>query len=194
MKFFLHNNILQSNEYMSIDYPSDMNPQFEELFIEKSYQNNIEFKDNLHYICTLQSKFLNYHSFMREYIRLMNIIRIEGKIVGIGNLCRINRFSKNPKSKSYHIYEYLKTIMKFLLRNLPKGKWVHFYGIGAKIIEEFIPQFLEKGFKVSVDSTKFTKARKNWFKKLHGVCSRAHNRNLYFEHYMNELAINNIIF
>lgn len=48
---------LKENEYISIDYPCDMNPKYTKEFIEKSYQNNVRYASNLHYICTIQMHF-----------------------------------------------------------------------------------------------------------------------------------------
>jgi len=48
---WLANGHLQPNEYLGLDMPSDMNPQYENEFIQKSIERNWQFKDNLQYIC-----------------------------------------------------------------------------------------------------------------------------------------------
>lgn len=194
MKELLDKNMLKQNEYISIDYPCDMNEQYSELFIEKSFNNNIRYKNNLHYICTIQFKMLDFDDFKVQFNRLKDVINISGKVIGIGNLCRLLRISENPKTKSYKNYVFCEKLFKFIEENILKDKWIHFYGISVQIIERYIQRLLDLGYKISIDSTKFTKARRVWFKLKNGVCCRKQNRNKYFIHYMQELDIKSIIF
>ena len=190
---------LKENEFISLDYPCDMNPKYSNEFIEKTYQNNILYADNLHYIATIQYKFLNFGSFIENYEKIKHIIKTTGKIVGLGNLCRILKISnikpkKNKIKPSYQNYLFCEKLFDFILNNFPKYNEIHVYGASAQLIEKYIKKLIENGFKVSVDSTKWTKAYKDWFKKQNGVCCRKSNRNKYFIHFLSELSIENIIF
>lgn len=187
-------NNLKENEYISLDYPCDMNEQYSNEFIEKTYQNNIKYQNNLQYIATIQCRFLDFASFIDNYNKMKNIINIPGKIIGLGNLCRILKISKNPKAKSYQNYLYCEQLFKFVENNFPKNHLIHVYGASAQLIEKYIKPLINKGFFFSVDSTKWTKAYKNWFKKQNGICCRKINRNKYFIHFLSEISISNIIF
>ena len=90
----LANGKLRENEWISIDYPCDMNEAYTDLFIEKSIKNNIKYRDNTHYICTIQFRFMDIKDFVRQFEYLEEQIDFTKKIIGIGNLCRI----MNPKN------------------------------------------------------------------------------------------------
>lgn len=85
----LHKIANQNQYYISIDYPCDMNIQYSELFIEKSIQNNLKYKNNSKYICTIQFKFNDFSDFLKQFNYLEENIDFSNKIIGIGNLCRI---------------------------------------------------------------------------------------------------------
>lgn len=169
---YLSSGNLATNEFISIDYPCDMNLQFQNEFIEKSIQNNLKYKNNLQYICTIQSKFQNFADFKYQYEYLEEQIDFSQKIIGIGNLCRI-----------MHTNEFTDNVFKFLNEKQKSIKMIHFYGLGMKLIRKYIPE-IEK---CSIDSTKFTKAITTELKKANGVCCRKHNRDLFFIEYMKTL-------
>lgn len=183
--------------YISIDFPCDMNLKYEDLFIYKSFKNNLKYCNNFNYICTIQSKFMNYQSFYDESEKLRYIWEQSNKIIGIGNLCRIIFYYKlksKPKHrhkwkkyyKKKHSNEFVDKITEYIKINF-KNRWVHFYGLSFQLICKMIPILHNAGVKCSVDSTKFTKAITHEFKLSHGVCCRKHNRNLYFLEYINEI-------
>lgn len=177
---------LRSNEFISIDYPCDMNLQFQNEFIEKSIRNNFRYANNLHYICTIQYRFMDLSDFKNKFNELYSIMNIPDKIIGIGNLCRILKVNKTNK-------QFLDDLFKFLYENLPEKHLIHFYGLSANLIERYLPKMLTK-FEISVDSTKWTKARRVWFKLENGICCKKVNRDKFFLHYLQELDIESIIF
>lgn len=167
---------LLPNEFISIDYPCDMNIPNSDLFIEKSIHNNLIYKDNLQYIATIQSKFQNMLDFKRQYYYLREHIDFDSKIIGIGNLCRI-----------IHPNSYTDKVFKFLLEKCKPNYKLHFYGLSLRLIKKYIPSLEEKGINMSFDSTK-------WSKRIHSkppldkmVCCRKDNRDIYFLEYVKEL-------
>jgi len=169
---------LQYNEFISIDYPCDMNIKYSEEFIRKTYENNIKYAENKKYICTVQYKFKDINSFYYEMERTKHIWSKPGKILGLGNLCRIYQWAKGSKTEIY-----LDKISNYLITNSSIISRIHFYGIGIKFIRRYFP-FLNKYIsKISVDSTKWTRAVNNKLKYAHGVCCRKNTRDLYFTEY-----------
>jgi hypothetical protein len=167
------------SQFISIDYPCDMNLPASAEFIEKSIRNNLRYKENPYYICTVQSKFRNYADFCKQFLYLHEEIDFTQKIVGIGNLCRI----MTPNTFTDYLFAFLR-----------KYKWYHyhFYGLSLALIEKYLPAFPH----VSVDSTKWTRAADEGFKRKNGVMCRKHNRDLYFLYYMDRIqqTIPNLIF
>lgn len=179
---FLHNLVsnLHKNEYISIDYPCDMNPIYSEVFIEKSYQNNVRYADNSHYICTIQSKFHDFNSFIYESERLRPVWKNSEKVIGIGNMCRI----MNPDSFCDSVFQYITDNFA--------GKRVHLYGLSLKLIKKYVSMLESHDISVSVDSTK-------WTKRVHrnppldeSVCCKKETRDIYFLEYMKEIQKYNI--
>lgn len=162
---------LNENEYISIDYPCDMNMQYESLFIQKSIDNNIKYADNLQYICTIQFKFQDYNDFEKRFYELEYIWSQPKKILGIGNLCRI----KYPN-------EFTDKVFRLLLKNQHKFSWIHIYGMTLRLMRKYLPKF---NCMFSTDSTKWTRAVSNKLKLRTGgrVCCRKDTRNEFFLEY-----------
>ncbi len=176
MHEYLENNLLLDNEYISIDYPCDMNEQYTELFIRKSYQNNVKYKNNLKYICTIQFKFMDYMSFIYEVERLKDIWEIPGKIIGIGNMCRIMK----PNSFTNNVMRYI--------RNNMKDHKIHFYGLSLRVLKSsHFKSLLYSDFQISVDSTKWTRAVNSFLKSKYKTSCRVNNRDEFFLEYMKTL-------
>lgn len=172
----LHNlaqGFLMPNEYVSIDYPCDMNLQYSDQFIAESIRNNLRYADNPRYICTIQSHFQNFADFQTQFNFLENKINFYHKIVGVGNLCRIMA----PNQFTDHVFEFLKT--------KPAYRY-HFYGLGMRLIKKYA-SFLNSEF-ISVDSTKWTFAVTDILKKEYGPKCNTSNRNQFFLAYMSELS------
>jgi len=166
---------MAENEFLSIDYPCDMNSQYTELFIEKSIKNNLLYADNLKYITTIQYAFMDYTDFIKRCIELDSILSRPGKIIGLGNMCRIMRTT-----------DYMDACMSYLINNYPARR-VHIYGLSIRCIKKYVPILEKKDFVVSVDSTKWTRAVTLDFKKTHGVCARKANRDEYLLEYIKEI-------
>lgn len=166
----LHEIAMSNQHLISIDYPNDMNPIYSDIFIEKSIKNNLLYRFNEKYICTIQFKFQDISDFIKQFEYLEELIDFSTKIIGIGNLCRILR----PNEFTDKVFTYL----------MKKPYYFHFYGLGLALIKKYLPYFPN----CSMDSTKFTKAVNTKFKKENGVCCRKHNRDKYFLAYMNEIS------
>lgn len=174
----LHNlvNNLKENEYISIDYPADMNITNTELFIQKSFENNMKYKDNDKYICTIQYKFHDFDSFKHEYNRLLPVFENnDKKIIGIGNMCRIMR--PDP---------FTDRVFQFIADNL-KNRRLHIYGLGFRLIVKYAKMLEKQNIQLSVDSTKFTRSVNSYVKyKYHYSCNKE-TRDIFFLHYIDEL-------
>ncbi len=172
---------LASNEFISIDYPCDMNPAFSDLFVKKSVDNNFLNVKNDRYICTVQFKFMDFDDFKLRFAELAPIWQAnKNKPIAIGNMCRLNEY-RDAKVRMFtrHVFEHV-------LANLDAGRWLHVYGMPLWMIIKWVPR-LEKRFTISVDSTKWTRAVDHKFKATHGVCARGHNRDEFFLAYMARL-------
>jgi hypothetical protein len=161
---------LLENEYISIDYPSDMNEAYTETFIEKSIKNNLRYRDNPKYICTIQFKFEDIKDFVRQFEYLEEQIDFKQKIIGIGNLCRI----LHPNTFTDEVFEFLLHRKKYTY---------HFYGLSLKLIKKYLIHFPG----CSVDSTKWTRAVSNELKSKYGLNCKKSTRDIYFVEYMNEI-------
>lgn len=168
--------VLEANEYISIDYPCDMNPKYSKEFIEKSIDNNFKYANYNHYICTVQFKFKNYKDFCYRFDELQPLWTLRKKVVGIGNFCRIFTPTKfTDKSIDY------------IIKNKEGIKKLHFYGLAIKLIEKYVPKLNYVGIKVSVDSTKWTKARSMKLKRAFGLNCMKNTRTRFFSEYMKQL-------
>lgn len=165
---------LQSNEYLSIDYPCDMIsldlPREEydnkcHQFREKSIVNNWKYAENPQYICTIQSYWMVQQDFEYRMKELEPIYAGKKKIVGLGNLCRLLIDRKKMKKTSAE-YKYFKKVIEYIIRNRQKFYWIHIYGMSQYAIKQFVPllQIYAPNIQLSVDATKFTRCPN---KKMH---------------------------
>ncbi len=167
---------LKENEFISIDYPNDMNPQYSDLFIEKTMQYNKKYADNLNYIATLQFKFKDFNDFRQRFNELSEYVDMSKKVIGIGNLCRI--MSNN---------DFIDNVFDFLYNQIKIKQiaWIHFYGLSKRVIEVCINKFKDlNSVIISTDSTK-------WTRRVHknppldkAICCRKENRDVYFTEYI----------
>lgn len=167
---------LRKNEYISIDYPCDMNIPNSALFVQKSIDNNIKYKDNPKYICAIQSNYGDFKDFKKRFDELKPVFYNKNKIVGIGNLCRI-----------MHSNEFTDKVFGYLLRHRSGIKWLHFYGLSMRLIKKYIPKLEGYSMKISVDSTKWTRACSLKLKTEHGLSCSGKNRDLYFLEYIKSM-------
>lgn len=167
---------LKENEYISIDYPNDMNPLYSDLFIQKTMLYNRLYASNPNYIATLQFKFKDIEDFKLRFEELSQFVDMKSKIIGIGNLCRIMSNC-----------DFIEKVFDFLYNQILEKSinWIHFYGLSKRVIEVCINKFKDiKNIVISTDSTK-------WTKRVHknppldkSVCCRKGNRNVYFLEYI----------
>jgi hypothetical protein len=167
-------NLLPKNHYFSFDYPCDMNEQYSTLFIEKSWKNAIKFHKYPQYICTVQCKFNHYWSFL-EWFDKYNNLEIKSGILGLGNICR--HFFKN---------EFIKHALPYAFKNCSHER-VHIYGLGSRIIPFAYELSQKYNIALTIDSTKWTRACSTELKEIHGINSKASNRQLFFDTFLNIL-------
>lgn len=200
---------LKSNEYLGIDYPSDMNPKLEQEFIRKSLENNLKYKDNPQYICGIQYKWMDYKDFEFRMKELELIYAYKQKIVGLGNLCRL---MLNQRRKGFAAEKaYFQKVIDYLIRNKEKFYWVHIYGMSKQAMKCFIPllQTYAPNIILSVDNTKWTYASNEKLKQKYMInqkqtqltptkhqqkgygCTKE-NRTEFFLEYINDLKNANI--
>lgn len=173
---------LQHNEYLSIDYPCDMNLEMSEEFIERSIHNNFTYKDNDRYICTVQSNFEDIIDFRKQFDLLEPIFKTNPqKVIGIGNMCKIHR----PNS-------FTDAVIDYIARHVQNGRWIHFYGLGKYLIERYAP-LLDGRFRLSTDSNKWTlyTGDKELVEKYHYACAESEYRNdaLFFRAYIRDIQL-----
>jgi hypothetical protein len=167
-------------------------------FIERTYYNNHKYAANERYICTVQFHLSNcaepranlswagsatgdladFASFQHEFERIRSILQNPHKILGIGNMCRIMW----PNDLTDQIIRYLNSQIKHI-----QTRRIHFYGLALRLIKKYVPMLEQAGWKVSVDSTKWTRAVTETLKRQHGLnCTKA-TRDLFFRTYLHEL-------
>lgn len=183
----LHSKVkyLNENEYITIDYPCDMNVMYSDEFIQKSIDNNYKYADIDNYICVVQSKFQDYFDFMRQFKNLEKIwIENKNKIIGIGNLCRI----KHPNTFTDLVFSYLKRA------NSLKGRRVHIYGLSIKLIKKYANYIEDAGIKMSTDSNKWLYRVHTNYPLTDPYC--CNNHDVYFLEYIKEIKkyVNNVIY
>lgn len=166
---------IKKNEFISIDYPCDMNPEYTNHFILKSKFNNKQYAHNPQYICTIQSAFGSQESFIKETEELRFIWEREDKIVGIGNMCPI----MYPNKFTDAVYDYIR-------RNMV-GKWVHVYGMPLRQIKKYGKRLEDAGVILSADSTKWTRRVHNRPPLDKRVTCTKQSRDLFFLEYVNEI-------
>ena len=136
---------LPSNHYFSLDYPGDMNPQYQREFILKSWINAVSYHQHSQYICTVQFKFNNYWNFV-DWFDKYNDLEIKSGILGLGNMCRhsrCNEFMKHALDYAFshcrhpriHIYGLCKDAIPYAFKlsqrfkielSIDQEKWQYF--------------------------------------------------------------------
>lgn len=169
---------LPSNHYFSFDYPSDMNLKYQNLFLKKSWTNALKYNEYSQYIITVQSKFNDFWNFVDCFDKYNNL-SIESNILGLGNLCRIK-----------YLTEYLENVLDYAFSNC-KHKRIHIYGLNIKAIPLSYELANRYNIKLSIDSTKWTRACTVKLKDKYGISCKRNNRQEFFNSYL-ELIKNKI--
>ena len=131
---------LPENHYFSWDYPGDMNPQYSELFLQKSWDNAYRFSDHPNYITTVQFRFNNYLSFI-EWFNKYNELPMTSGIMGIGNMCQQKGLN-----------QFVRHAIPYIIKN-SKANWIHIYGLNILGIK-YLSKFKTKKI-ISVDNRKW---------------------------------------
>jgi len=134
--------ILPKNHYLSVDYPGDMNPQYQNLFLQKTWNNALRYCDHPQYIVTIQFRYNNYLSFI-QYFDQYNRLPIESGILGIGNCC-LQR-GLNP---------FMKHALDFAFSHC-RHKRIHIYGLNLSSIPYANKRAKQFNIELSVDSVKW---------------------------------------
>ena len=167
---------LPENHYFSWDYPCDMNPQYQDLFLEKTWENTQKYYYHPNYIITVQSKFNNYWNFV-EWFDKYNALNIKSGIMGLGNMCRFRTLN-----------QYFKHSLDYAFSHCNHQR-IHIYGLCLKAIPYAYNLANKFNIELSVDSTKWTRSvSSNLRKKYNNLAGcRKNNRQDYFNEYLKEI-------
>ena len=163
---------LPDNHYFSFDYPCDMNLQHQTSFIAKSWVNANLYCKYPQYIVAVQSIFNNYWHFIGSF-NLYNNLNIKSGILALGNMCRFRTLNN-----------YLKNTLDYAFSKC-KHPRIHIYGLCLRAIPYAVALSKRYNVKLSIDSTKWTRAVNKKLKdKYNGrVCCRKENRQEFFDEY-----------
>ena len=164
---------LPNNHYFSWDYPSDMNLKYQDLFLEKTWNNALKFHKHSQYIVTVQAKFRHYWDFV-EWFDKYNTLEIKSGILALGNQGGYRTLTNYLK----HIYDYTFSHCKH-----PR---IHIYGLCLKAIPYAYKLSKRFNVELSVDSTNWTRACNKKLKEKYNnrVSCRSNNRQEFFNKYL----------
>jgi len=164
---------LPNNHYFSWDYPCDMNKQYQDLFLKKSWENAQKYSYHSQYICTVQCKFRNYWNFAEWFDKYNNLEIVSG-ILALGNLCRFRTLN-----------QYLKHVLDYSFSHCEHPR-IHIYGLCLKAIPYTYKLSKRFNIELSTDSTNWTRACDIKLKKKYNnyVGCRSHNRQEFFNEYL----------
>jgi len=107
-------NSLPENHFFSFDYPSDMNPKYEDLFLMKSWDNACRYNWHPQYITTVQGKFGQAWNYIEQFHKYN---ALEPDFLGLGNLCKHRSCNDFIKHTIGYIFKY------------SYAKRIHIYGL-----------------------------------------------------------------
>jgi hypothetical protein len=131
---------LPNNHYFSFDYPSDMNPQYEDLFLMKSYENAEKYTYHPQYITTVQGKFNNYYSYIEWFHKYNDL---EPEFLGLGNICKQRSWNTFLKHTIPYIFKYSYTDR------------IHIYGLCKDAIPKVYQLAKKYRIDISIDQVKW---------------------------------------
>lgn len=172
--------LLPENHYFSFDYPGDMNLQYQDLFLEKTWINAIKYHSHSQYIVTAQYKFRNYMNFM-NWFKAYNALDIKSGILGLGNLCRFRSLN-----------QYLKHALSYAFFRCNHSR-IHIYGLCLKAIPYAYNLAKKTNIELSIDSTKWTRAVNKKCRDFSISCRNVEERQLFFNEYLKVLRNRGII-
>ena len=162
---------LPNNHYLSIDYPSDMNKDYQDLFLKKTWNNALKYYSNSQYIITVQYKHNDFWNFV-DWFDKYNNLNIKSGILGLGNLCRFK-----------YLTEYLENVIDYAISNCKHSR-IHIYGLCLKAIPFSVRLAERYNIDLSIDSTKWTKACTVNLKNKYGINCKKSNRQQFFNEYL----------
>ena len=173
-------NSLPDNHYFSFDYPCDMNKQYTNLFIEKSWHNAQLYHLFPQYIVTVQFAYNNYQSFV-EWFDKYNNMDIKSGILAIGNVCRFN-----------YLNEFVKHCLDYAFSRCKHNK-MHIYGLSFRIIKYAYGLSKKYNIEFSIDNTKWTRAINNKLRSKYKVACTTSNRQEFFDEYLKTIKERGVI-
>lgn len=162
---------LHDDHYFSWDYPCDMNLEYQDFFINKTWENACHLCYHPQYIVTTQYKYNNYWDFVKWFNRYNNL-EIKSGILGLGNMCRFRTLN-----------QYLEHALSYAFYRC-KHPRIHIYGLCLRAIPYAYNLSKKVGIELTIDSTKWTKACNTRLKNKYGVNCTSHNRQEFFNEYI----------
>ena len=171
---------LPDNHYFSWDYPCDMNINYSDLFMEKTWNNALKYNLHNQYITTAQYKFSDYNDF-KKWFDLYNRLPIKSGILGLGNMCRFRG-----------LQGYLMSALDyaFISCNHPR---IHIYGLCLRAIPYVYGLSKLFNIDVSIDSTKWTRVCNKYLRNKYKISCRKENRQEFFDEYLKEIKKRGVI-
>jgi len=171
--------ILPTNVYIPYDFPADMNIKYQELFIKKSFDNFLKYKEYKQFISTIQCKFNDINNFKLSFDKYNKYIT-SNHYVGLGNMCRINQLTDFIKESIDYAFRY------------SKSKKIHIFGLSLRNFKYVYSKSIEYNIDLSIDNTKWTKACNQKIRKNFGLCCLKATRQLFFNEYIKSIQKKNI--
>ena len=169
-------NILPYNHYFSFDYPSDMNMKYQDLFLEKSWNNAVKYHNHSQYIITVQYKHNDFWNFI-DWFDKYNNLDIKSGILGLGNLCKFK-----------YLNEYLENVLDYAF-SCCKHSRIHIYGLCIKSIPLSVKLSKRYNINLSIDSVKWTRACTIKLKEKYGINCTSSNRQEFFDTYIDLIKL-----
>jgi len=134
---------LPDNHYFSWDYPGDMNLQYQDLFLQKTWDNALKYSKHPQYIVTVQFKFNHYWSFV-SWFNKYNELEIKSGILGLGNMC-----------KTCYKPIFMHHALDYALSHCNHKK-IHIYGLPLRFMKYVFDLGRKFNIEVTVGSTKWS--------------------------------------
>jgi hypothetical protein len=161
---------LPDDHYFSWDYPCDMNLKYQDIFLQKTYDNAKKYCKFPQYIVTAQYKFNHYWNFV-EWFNIYNELDIQSGILGLGNMCRFRSLN-----------QYLKHTLDYAFKTTTHPR-MHIYGLCLKAIPYAVDLAKRFNIELSIDNTKWTRACTVELKEKYNKNCNGKNRQEFFDVY-----------
>lgn len=164
---------LNKNEYIPFDYPSDMNPFYQDKFIFRTIENTMKYCYSSQFIVSIQYRNQDIYSF-KYWFDMGNKFIVNNNILGLGNMCRLKKKTN-----------FIRNTFKYTFKH-SKAKRIHIFGLSIWLFP--IAYILSKIYnkELSFDSTNWTRACNKKLKDIN-LCSMKSTRQLYFDTYLTRI-------